>query len=79
MKRYQSRLGNGRFTPNTTENCFGLRTIICPSCRAINPYGRKVKERKRDEIIDPVLFNQWDVPTHCHACGVELPQTEVRG
>lgn len=39
MRRKQSRLGNGRFTRNTLENCFGLHCIWCPSCGIGNPYG----------------------------------------
>lgn len=73
MKRHQARISNGRFTRNTLENCFGLRSIIC-TCGAINAYGRKQIERKPGEFIDPVEFNKWDVPTHCHACGKELAQ-----
>lgn len=71
MKRFQARIGNGRFTRNTTENCFGLRTIIC-SCGAINAYGRKPIEHSPGGFIDPLTFNQWEVPTHCHACGLAL-------
>lgn len=73
MKRRQARLTDGRFTRNTLENTFGLRSIIC-ACGAINAYGRKPVERKPGGFIDPFEFNQWDVPTHCHACKVELAQ-----
>ena len=36
--RYQARKSNGRFTPNTFENTFGLSVIVCPACQRFNPY-----------------------------------------
>lgn len=39
MKRFQSRRGNGRFTRNTTENCFGFHTSVCAECRRFNTWN----------------------------------------
>ena len=39
MRRTQARTGSGRFTRNTLANTCGLKLLICPQCRAFNPYG----------------------------------------
>lgn len=65
MKRFQARRGNGRFTPNTPENTFGLHFNVHErkpdgeSCGAFNP------SRVGDER-----------PTTCHACGGSLIEAE---
>jgi hypothetical protein len=38
-KRFQARVGNGRFTRNTPENTMGLHIDVCPACRLLQPYG----------------------------------------
>jgi hypothetical protein len=39
VKRHQSRRGNGRFQRNTLENTFGLRALVCVTCRSFNTHG----------------------------------------
>lgn len=65
-RRIQARRSNGRFTPNTPENTFGLHVPICPACGAFNPYP--VAER------DPASGFPLPAtpPTNCHRCGAEL-------
>jgi hypothetical protein len=61
-RRFQARIGNGRFTRNTTENTFGLSVAICPwpDCRRFNP--RSVGEAPA---------------TTCHACGRSMDPADV--
>jgi len=44
MKRFQARKSNGRFTPNTLENTFGLSIVACPHCGRFNPYPANGKK-----------------------------------
>ncbi len=66
-RRLQARKSNGRWERGTLENTFGLRCEVCPvpECRNLNPYGR-----------DPENPFAWERPTHCHACGAEMPETD---
>lgn len=72
MRRHQARRANGRFTENTFENCFGIRTAVCP-CGARNPYTR-AEPVKVGGFIDPFSMNRWDRPTICSHCGKPLPE-----
>jgi hypothetical protein len=37
-RRFLSRKSNGRFRRATLENTFGLKVLVCPVCRTMQPH-----------------------------------------
>ncbi len=61
MKRFQARVGNGRFARNTPENTLGMH---------FNVHGRKVNGEWCG-AFNPSTLGQ-PLPEKCHACGEPL-------
>lgn len=70
MSRLQARRGNGRFTPNTMENTFGLHCAVCQECRSLNP--SRVGEPR------PTHCHKCGAPLICERCERERPDNDDR-